>query len=227
MASQAPSKQQGHVHKWQDDKGFGFIETSSGASLFFHISEFRAQRRPEVGEAVVFDVGQDSQGRLQARQVQELSFVQQKMAEKNRQIRQRNRKRNAQAEFAAGQKKRLFLGIGFYGVLILLAATQKLSWLVVAWYAVLGVTTYLTYAKDKAAAQNGDWRTPESTLHILSALGGWVGALVAQTYLRHKSQKAEFRMTYYMTVVINMAGLLFLLVDGGLETLTDLLSELL
>lgn len=227
MASQAPSKQQGHVYKWQDDKGFGFIETSSGASLFFHISEFRAQRRPEVGEAVVFDVGQDSQGRLQARQVQELSFVQQKMAEKNRQIRQRNRKRNAQAEFAAGQKKRLFLGIGFYGVLILLAATQKLSWLVVAWYAVLGIVTYITYAKDKAAAQNGDWRTPESTLHILSALGGWVGALVAQTYLRHKSQKAEFRMTYYMTVVINMAGLLFLLVDGGLETLTDLLSELL
>ncbi|WP_201585981.1 DUF1294 domain-containing protein [Psychrobacter sp. HII-4] len=227
MASQAPSKQQGHVHKWQDDKGFGFIETSSGASLFFHISEFRAQRRPEVGEAVVFDVGQDSQGRLQARKVQELSFVQQKMAEKNRQIRQRNRKRNAQAEFAAGQKKRLFIGIGFYGVLILLTATQKLSWLVVAWYAVLGIVTYITYAKDKAAAQNGDWRTPESTLHVLSALGGWVGALLAQTYLRHKSQKAEFRMTYYMTVVINMAGLLFLLVDGGLETLTDLLSELL
>ena len=227
MAARAPSKQQGHVHKWQDDKGFGFIETSSGASLFFHISEFRAQRRPEVGEAVVFDVGQDSQGRLQARQVQELSFVQQKMAEKNRQIRQRNRKRNAQAEFAAGQKKRLFLGIGFYGVLILLAATQKLSWLVVAWYAVLGIFTYITYGKDKAAAQNGDWRTPESTLHILSALGGWVGALVAQTYLRHKSQKPEFRVTYYLTVVINMAGLLFLLVDGGLETLTDVLSELL
>ena len=227
MASQAPSKQQGHVHKWQDDKGFGFIETSSGASLFFHISEFRAQRRPEVGEAVVFDVGQDSQGRLQARQVQELSFVQQKMAEKNRQIRQRNRKRNAQAEFAAGQKKRLFLGIGCYGVLILLAATQKLSWLVVAWYAVLGIVTYITYAKDKAAAQNGDWRTPESTLHILSALGGWVGALVAQTYLRHKSQKPEFRVTYYLTVVVNMAGLLFLLAGGGLETVTDVLSELL
>ncbi|MDV2860548.1 DUF1294 domain-containing protein [Psychrobacter sp. CAM01] len=222
MATQPPSKQQGRVHKWQDDKGFGFIETSSGVSLFFHISEFRAQRRPEVGEAVVFDVGQDSQGRLQARQVQELSFVQQKMAEKNRQIRQRNRKRNAQAEFAARQKKRLFLGIGFYGVLILLAATQELSWLVVAWYAVLGIVTYLTYAKDKAAAQNGDWRTPESTLHLLSALGGWVGALVAQTYLRHKSQKPEFRIVYYLTVIINLAGLLFVIMGGELALLSEL-----
>ena len=83
------------------------------------------------------------------------------------------------------------------------------------------------YAKDKAAAQSGDWRTPESTLHVLSALGGWVGALLAQTYLRHKSQKPEFRVTYYLTVVVNMAGLLFLLAGGGLETVTDLLSALL
>ena len=227
MAKPMAHKQQGHIKKWQDDKGFGFIETAAGESVFFHVSAFKAQRRPEIGEQVVFTVGQDNQGRLQAKNVQELSFVQQKMAQKNRQIRQRNRKRNAQAEFAEGQKKRLFLGIGFYGVLILLAATQKFSWLVVAWYAVLGVTTYLTYAKDKAAAQNGDWRTPESTLHVLSALGGWVGALLAQTYLRHKSQKPEFRIVYYLTVVVNMAGLLFLLAGGGLETVIDVLSELL
>ncbi|MGP4953399.1 DUF1294 domain-containing protein, partial [Psychrobacter sp. T6-1] len=62
-----------------------------------------------------------------------------------------------------------------------------------------------------------EWRTPEMTLHILSALGGWVGALVAQIYLRHKSQKPEFRMAYYLTVVINLAGLLFVMAGGGLE----------
>ena len=109
------TKQQGHIKKWQDDKGFGFIETAAGESVFFHVSAFKAQRRPEIGEQVVFIVGQDNQGRLQAKDVQELSFVQQKMAQKNRQIRQRNHKRSAQAEFEAGQKKRLFLGIGFYG----------------------------------------------------------------------------------------------------------------
>lgn len=221
------NKQQGTVKKWQDDKGFGFIETETGESVFFHVSEFKAQRRPNVGEQVVFSIGQDDQGRRRAKQVQELGFVQQKMAQKNKQIRQRNAKRSAQAEFEAGQKKRSFLGLAFYGVLILLVATDKLSWLVVGWYAALGLITYIMYAKDKAAAQSGDWRTPESTLHVLSALGGWVGALLAQTYLRHKSQKPEFRVTYYLTVVINMAGLLFLLAGGGLETLTDVLSELL
>ena len=222
MAKPMANKQQGHIKKWQDDKGFGFIETAAGDSVFFHIKEFKARRRPEVGEQVVFIVGQDNQGRLQAKDVQELSFVQQKMAQKNSQIRQRNHKRSAQAEFEAGQKKRLFLGLGFYGVLILLVVMNKLSWLVLAWYAVLGVITYGMYAKDKAAAQSGDWRTPESTLHLLSALGGWVGAMVAQTYLRHKSQKPEFRITYYLTVIINLAGLLFILAGRDFEFLANL-----
>ncbi|MGA4440422.1 DUF1294 domain-containing protein [Psychrobacter pacificensis] len=217
------NKQQGTVKKWQDDKGFGFIETETGESVFFHVSEFKAQRRPNVGEQVVFSIGQDAEGRRRAKKVQELGFVQQKMAQKNKQIRQRNAKRSVQAEFEARQKKRSFLGLAFYGVLALLAATGKLSWLVVGWYAALGLITYIMYAKDKAAAQNGDWRTPESTLHVLSALGGWVGALLAQTYLRHKSQKPEFRVTYYLTVVVNMAGLLFLLAGGGLAFLERLL----
>jgi len=222
MAKLMANKQQGHIKKWQDDKGFGFIETAAGESVFFHVSVFKAQRRPEIGEQVVFIVGQDNQGRLQAKDVQELSFVQQKMAQKNSQIRQRNHKRSAQAEFEAGQRKRLFLGLGFYGVLILLVVMNKLSWLVLAWYAVLGVITYGMYAKDKAAAQSGDWRTPESTLHLLSALGGWVGAMVAQTYLRHKSQKPEFRIMYYLTVIINLAGLLFILAGKDVEFLENL-----
>jgi len=217
------TKQQGHIKKWQDDKGFGFIETEAGESVFFHVSEFKAQRRPDVGEQVVFTVGQDNQGRKQAKQVQELGFVQKQMVQKNKKIRQRNKKRSHQADFEAGQKKRSFLGVGFYSVLILLAFMEDLSWLVVGWYVVLGLITYMMYAKDKAAAQNGDWRTPESTLHFLSALGGWVGAMFAQTYLRHKSQKPEFRMTYYLTVLINLAGLLFILAGGGLDVLQGLL----
>ena len=89
----------------------------------------------------------------------------------------------------------------------------------VGWYVALGLITYIMYAKDKAAAQSGQWRTPEMTLHILSALGGWVGALVAQTYLRHKSQKSDFRIAYYLTVVINLAGLLFIMAGEDLAGL--------
>ena len=68
------NKQQGQIKKWQDDKGFGFIETDTGDSVFFHINEFKARRRPDVGEQVVFTSGQDSQGRMRAKDVQELDF---------------------------------------------------------------------------------------------------------------------------------------------------------
>ncbi|MDN5566997.1 MAG: cold shock and DUF1294 domain-containing protein [Psychrobacter sp.] len=219
MADRQLHKHQGQVVKWQEDKGFGFIETNSGESVFFHVSEFKAPRRPSIGDEVVFSIGQDNQGCQQARQVQELSFVQQQMAQKNQQIRKRNTKRSQQADFESGKSKRAFLGIGFYGVLVLLAFVGDISWLVVGWYVALGLITYIMYAKDKAAAQSDQWRTPEMTLHILSALGGWVGALVAQTYLRHKSQKPDFRIAYYLTVVINLAGLLFIMAGDGLERL--------
>jgi uncharacterized membrane protein YsdA (DUF1294 family)/cold shock CspA family protein len=211
--------EQGIVKKWQEGRGFGFIETDAGESVFFHASEFLASRRPTIGEPVVFTIGQDGQGRKHAKQVQELDFAQQKMARKNKQIRYRNQQKGVRAEFEAGQKRRLLLSAVFYAVLILLAAMNKLSWLVVGWYVVIGLMTYIIYAKDKAAAQSGEWRVPESTLHFLSVLGGWAGAMVAQTYLRHKSQKPEFRLTYYLTVLINLAGLLFIVVGRDLKGL--------
>ena len=211
MSTNSTTKHQGHIRDWHDDKGFGFIDVAGGERLFFHISAFKAGRRPSVGEAVVFQIGQDAKGRRRAENVQELAFVQQKMAQKNAQIRKRNQQRNQQADFEAGQQKRLYLAVGFYAVLVVLAVTHSIPWLVVGWYVALGIITYLSYAKDKRAAQNNDWRTPEATLHLLSAIGGWAGAMVAQTYLRHKSQKAEFRLNYYMTVLINLAGLLALM----------------
>ena len=47
--------------------------------------------------------------------------------------------------------------------------------------------------------------------------------MVAQTYLRHKSQKPDFRLSFYLTVVINLGGLLFIMAGGGLEYLQALL----
>jgi uncharacterized membrane protein YsdA (DUF1294 family) len=36
---------------------------------------------------------------------------------------------------------------------------------------------------------------------------GWPGALLAQQWLRHKSAKQEFRAVFWVTVVLNVAGL--------------------
>ena len=82
------------------------------------------------------------------------------------------------------------------------------------WIALLylgaSVFTFAAYARDKTAARRGDWRTRESTLHLLALAGGWPGALLAQQVLRHKSVKAGFRAVFWSTVVLNVAGFLFL-----------------
>ncbi|WP_341936432.1 DUF1294 domain-containing protein [Marinimicrobium sp. C2-29] len=75
--------------------------------------------------------------------------------------------------------------------------------------------TYGLYAKDKKAAQSGAWRVSERTLHIASLLGGWPGALIAQQRLRHKTRKASFRAVFWVTLLVNSAGLAWLHTPQG------------
>lgn len=82
------------------------------------------------------------------------------------------------------------------------------------------------YAKDKRAAINGNWRVPEKTLHILSVAGGWLGALIAQDKLRHKTQKQPFRAIYWLTVAMNVAAFVWTLTPSGQEIFGRWLSEI-
>ena len=72
---------------------------------------------------------------------------------------------------------------------------------------VVNVLTFWFYWRDKYAAQKGAWRTSENSLHVLSLLGGWPAARIAQQVLRHKSAKASFQEIYWFTVVVNIAVL--------------------
>ncbi|WP_102312978.1 DUF1294 domain-containing protein [Vibrio cyclitrophicus] len=94
-----------------------------------------------------------------------------------------------------------------------------------AWYLVIGVVTFFVYAKDKRAAINGNWRVPEKTLHILSVAGGWLGALIAQDKLRHKTQKQPFRAIYWLTVAMNVAAFVWTLTPSGQALFGRWLSE--
>lgn len=78
----------------------------------------------------------------------------------------------------------------------------------------LNLATFVAYAMDKSAAQQGQWRTPENTLHALALAGGWPAAWLAQRTLRHKSSKAEFLGLYVLTVLLHLTGLGALLWRG-------------
>jgi uncharacterized membrane protein YsdA (DUF1294 family) len=74
------------------------------------------------------------------------------------------------------------------------------------------VVTFFAYAHDKAAARAGRWRTKESTLHVLSLVGGWPGALLVQRLLHHKNRKTSFQAVFWVTVAANAGA--FLLVSS-------------
>lgn len=81
----------------------------------------------------------------------------------------------------------------------------------IVWYAVMSMSAFVMYGRDKAAAEQGTWRTPELTLHIVSLAGGWPGALLGQRVFRHKTRKQPFRAIFWLTVVANLVALLWLI----------------
>jgi uncharacterized membrane protein YsdA (DUF1294 family) len=44
----------------------------------------------------------------------------------------------------------------------------------------------------------------------VSLLGGWPGAVVAQQWFRHKTAKFSFRVAFWCTVALNLAGFILL-----------------
>jgi uncharacterized membrane protein YsdA (DUF1294 family)/cold shock CspA family protein len=184
-------RHQGKIAKWNDDREFGFISSSQGGdSVFVHISSFpRSDRRPSVNEAVSYTPGFDGQGRPQAKDVRFIAGP------------------SSASPIRKILKSRIAVPVAFATTfLIALAALAAVGWLEMSWlvlYYGASILTYRCYSRDKTAAQNARRRTPETTLHLMSLVGGWPGALIAQVVLRHKTRKPSFLVGYWFTVIIN------------------------
>jgi uncharacterized membrane protein YsdA (DUF1294 family) len=78
-------------------------------------------------------------------------------------------------------------------------------WLIVAGVAGISILTWLAMALDKKRAVTGQWRTPESTLHLLELLGGWPASFAAQRIHRHKIIKSSYQFVYWCLVALHQA----------------------
>ena len=74
-----------------------------------------------------------------------------------------------------------------------------------SFYGVMSLVTLCFYGIDKSAAKQKKWRVKESTLHFMSFLGGWPGALLGQKMFRHKTNKRSFRFMFWLTLILNLA----------------------
>jgi uncharacterized membrane protein YsdA (DUF1294 family) len=62
---------------------------------------------------------------------------------------------------------------------------------------------FFAYRSDKRSAEAGEWRIPEATLHLISLIGGWPGAFLAQRALRHKTSKTSFQFVFWSVVLLH------------------------
>lgn len=190
----------GRITKWDDERGFGFISSHKGGDpIFFHVSSLHHRDgRPSLNEPVSYRVGIDPQGRRQANDVR---FVGASSAPPMRQMR-----------------PRVAVPITFaLSFLIVIAALALGGWLEMSWlilYYGTSLITYSCYSRDKTAALNARRRTPESTLHMMSLVGGWPGALIAQALLQHKTRKPSFLIAYWSTAIINCIALGMIVYKG-------------
>lgn len=189
----------GKVVKWQNDKGFGFIEPINGdPDLFFHENFLLNQsRKPVVGDEVFFEITTNLEGKKRAKRIL---------------FRGERAPRKSGIFFDVFYSSLSCLFFICIGVLVF---SKKLSPIILILYLLLSLITFLLYWQDKIKAKKDEWRTPENKLHFFSLIGGWPGALIAQRRLRHKSSKQSFLVVFYITVILNISATSFYCYSGS------------
>ena len=192
-------RSQGTVTDWDDQKGFGFITPADGGRrVFVHISALPRGRRPALGDVLSYTEARDARNRLRATEVRPAGGA-------------------SRPAGRPGLARAVVGGSAFLALVLLLALVDRVPLVVPAVYVVLSLMSFGLYASDKAAAQRGARRVPESTLHLLDVLGGWPGGLVARHAVRHKTRKQPFRTVFWGTVLANVAGLAWLVLTPALR----------
>ena len=71
--------------------------------------------------------------------------------------------------------------------------------------AVVNVVAFALYGIDKYKARKGLWRIPESSLLMLAAVGGSMGAWSGMKYFPHKTKHLKFTLGVPAIMLCQMA----------------------
>ena len=73
----------------------------------------------------------------------------------------------------------------------------------------INVIGFLAMGIDKRKAQKGAWRIKESTLFLITALGGGVGTISGMYTFRHKTQKPAFTIGMPVILILEIATVIY------------------
>jgi len=85
------------------------------------------------------------------------------------------------------------------------------------WHALASIVAFGAFGVDKSLARRGARRIRERTLHLISLLGGWPGALAGRALFRHKTIDRRFSVRLGAVVLLHVsiwAGAAYLALAG-------------
>ncbi len=68
----------------------------------------------------------------------------------------------------------------------------------------LNILGFFTTGTDKLKAKHNWWRTKESTIFVISLLGGAFGTLIGMKAFRHKTRKLQFAIGIPIICILNL-----------------------
>ncbi|MCZ4293264.1 DUF1294 domain-containing protein [Vibrio sinaloensis] len=191
---------QGTIAQWDQSKGYGYISVENqDTQILFHINDLENNSQlPCVSEPVVFRLGSDSNGTMRAVDVtRPLVF-----------------------NFS------LAIAVWFCSALVGSVVLLDFPIISCVLYFAASTATYTLYALDRHAMMNGGWRVPEVAFHVMNVFGGWVGALLAQSFMHHKYHDVGFKFLFWSTLVLNIALFAWSLTSEGAFLLEQAISML-
>jgi len=176
--------QKGHLVKWFEDKGYGFIQPDSGGDdVFLHIRDVisHTKRKPRPGDTFIYAIEVDTAGRTRAVKAAITGFA-----------------------FSGFTILGALAALLFIVYLALVFFRNVPFYPIATLYVGMSLLTIWVYGRDKRAAKLGRWRTREMRLHLLELLGGWPGAFLAQRFYRHKSRKPAYQFRFWAIVLVHL-----------------------
>ena len=94
-----------------------------------------------------------------------------------------------------------------------------------AYWILINLLTFATYAWDKHLARAGKHRVSEANLLLFALIGGWFGALSACYGIRHKVRKPSFMVPLWGIAIIEGAIIFYSLIFGPPAFIVEYLGQ--
>lgn len=81
--------------------------------------------------------------------------------------------------------------------------------LLIVYFALINLITFVMYGVDKYKAKKSKWRIPEATLLWMAVIGGSIGAWIGMKVWHHKTLHKKFRFGVPAIFLLQLAAVIY------------------